>query len=47
MKVAAFLSLLKGHPFRKERRDIKFWSPNPVEGFTCRSLLNVWLIPLP
>lgn len=38
MDVAGLLSLLEGHPFRLERRDVRFWTPNPLEGFLCKSL---------
>lgn len=45
--VAALLSLLEGHTFRSGRRDIKFWSLDPLEGFSCKSFFHCFANPSP
>ena len=37
MDVMAFLSLLKSHSFRLGRRDVRVWSPNPLDRFSYKS----------
>lgn len=47
MDVAAHLSLLKGHCFRNRRGDVRFWSPNHLEGFSCNSFFQCLVDPSP
>lgn len=45
--MASLLSLLVGHNFRLGRRDLRVWSPNPLEGFSCRSVFHILIEPSP
>lgn len=45
MDVVPLLSLLESHPFRLGRRDVTFWSFNPLEGFSCKSLFQCLVDP--
>lgn len=38
--MASLLSLLKSHSFRRERRDVRVWRANPLEGFSSKSFLH-------
>lgn len=40
-------SLLEGYSFRRGRRDLRVWSPNPLEGFSCKSLFSCLFDPFP
>lgn len=44
MEVAYLLSLLEGCSFMEER-DFRIWSPNPSQGFSCKSLFKMWPDP--
>ena len=46
-KVASLLSLLGSCSFREGRRDFRVWSPNPSQGFSCKSLFSLLLDPSP
>ena len=46
-EVTSFLSLLEGCPFRKGRRDVRVWDPNPSQGFSCKYMFSMLLDPLP
>ncbi|KAA0039024.1 uncharacterized protein E6C27_scaffold84G001110 [Cucumis melo var. makuwa] len=37
--------VLESHPFRLGRRDVRVWSPNPLEGFSCKSFLQRMVNP--
>lgn len=37
MEVASLLSLVEGYSFREERGDVRIWSPNLLEGVSCKS----------
>lgn len=45
--VAVLLSFLEGHLFRLGRRDVRFWSPGPLEGFSCKSFFHCLVDPSP
>lgn len=45
--MASLLSLLMGHNFRLGRRDLRVWSPNPLEGFSCQSVFHILIEPSP
>lgn len=45
--MASLLSLLVGHNFRLGRRDLRVWSPNPLEGFSCQSVFHILIEPSP
>lgn len=45
--VATLLSLLEDHPFGLGRRDVRFWRPNPLEGFSCKSFFHFLVNPSP
>ncbi|KAA0032085.1 ACT11D09.5 [Cucumis melo var. makuwa] len=47
MEVASFLSLVEGCNFREERKDVRIWSPNPNQEYTCKSLVSLLLDPSP
>lgn len=44
-EVAFLLSLLEECNFRVGRRDVRVWSPNPIEDFSCKSFLRLLLDP--
>ena len=46
-EVASLLSLLEACIFREGRRDVCIWSPNPSEGFSCKSFFRLLLGPSP
>ena len=39
--MTSFLSLIDILDFRLGRRDVRVWSPNPVEGFSCKSFFRI------
>lgn len=45
--VTYLLSLLEGYPFSSGGRDLRVWSPNPLEGFFCKSLFCCVFDPSP
>ena len=46
-EVASLSSLLEECFFRKGRRDVSVWNPNPSRGYTCKSLFHLLLDPAP
>lgn len=40
MAESSFLTLVEGFIFMHWRQDIRVWSPNPLEGFSCKSFFS-------
>lgn len=43
--MASLLALLEGPSFRRGRRDVRVWSLNPLEGFSCKSFFHSLVDP--
>ena len=47
MDVVSLLFLVEGFDFRLGRRDVRVWSLNPLEGFSCKLFFRNSLDPSP